>query len=453
MNSFFKILICTFALFISTGLCAEKYSDQFGTTFNFKVKDGKATITSFKGRTDQVRFPSQVTDKKGRKYPVSTLDLFSETQLFGYSYDTEVIQIEEGVANIDEECFSNFSKLYEVYLPMSLKYSGKNAFNNGRNISFPKLPLGAIAADLNSGQPFYPYITIADGGSSPINANVADNSPRAVEENNIEMRTKGVVGQSDVDMGIPYGGEAREKTFCLIIANEQYDSKDTPQVSWANTDGKIFYQYCRTTLGIPHENIRVVYNAGYLSMKKQLDWLQLVSKHYGADAKYIVYYAGHGVPDDNGKCYLIPRDGSIKDPSTGFPLSDIYGVLGEMSAQSALVLVDACFSGNDRHDIAMVDNVRGISRVQEQMVSGNVVAITAASNSQTALAYDEKAHGLFTYFLLKALKENRGNLTYGELYDYVKQNVSGKAVLLNDKEQTPSVNAGILGKTWREIKL
>lgn len=61
MNSFFKILICTFTLFISTGLCAEKYSDQFGTTFNFKVKDGKAIITYYEGREDRVRIPATVT--------------------------------------------------------------------------------------------------------------------------------------------------------------------------------------------------------------------------------------------------------------------------------------------------------------------------------------------------------------------------------------------------------
>lgn len=455
MNLVLKIFICTFTLFISTGLCAEKYNDQFGTTFNFKVKDGKAIITSFKGRTDRVRIPCRVQGQNGRTYAVETIDLSEGYQLYGYTYDTRVLQIEDGVEKIKKNCFSGFVNLREVFLPNSIVFIERDAFKTGKNISFPSIPSGVTASGLCEGIPFFPE-SIAQELPDPIN--IDDNHVMDLDSDNDiasteQERVIGVAGESDVDKGIPAGAEVREKTFCLIIANEKYASSDTPDVTWANADGKTFYQYCRTTLGIPYENIRVVYNADYLTMKKQLNWLKMVANHYGADAKFIFYYAGHGAPDDSGKCYLIPRNGSVNDLTTGFSLTEIYDAVGNLGAQQTLVLVDACFSGTDRHDLAMVEGKRGIARVEDYKVTGNVVAITAASNSQTALAYDEKAHGLFTYFVLKALKERRGNITYGELYNYVKENVGGKAILLMDKEQTPSVNPGSLKNTWQNMKL
>ena len=430
---------------------AYKYTDEFGTTFYFDVnKNGIATIYEMNGKTDRVRIPSQVKNKKGQVFNVKTLDFYRNARVKGLNYNTTVMQIEDGIEYIKEDCFASFSKLYEVYLPSSLLVVEKNAFVNGKNISFPTIPAKMLATDLRAGKQSLGYDPIVSEKKDPIDPSIPTKDDNR-KKNVAVIRQRGEAGKSDVDVFIPSSGIQRDQTFCLIMANEKYSNRDTPNVDWASTDGDIFYKYCRTTLGIPQENIRMVKDADYLSMKKQIDWLSKVSKLYGSNAKFIVYYAGHGAPDDKGNCYLIPRNGSINDITTGYKLNDIYGILGSLTAQSALVLVDACFSGTDRHDMAMT-NKRGIARVQKQEVSGRVVAITATSGEETAMAYDEKAHGLFTYYVLKALQEKRGNISYGELYDYVKDNVGKKASLLMDKEQTPSVSAGNLGDNWRNIK-
>lgn len=417
---------------------ADKYTDQYGTTFVYKVKNGTASIRSMSGNVDQVRIPG-VIDKNGRKIPVKSVDFYESTSLYGTTLKTTVLQIEEGIERIGEHCFADFSQLYEVYIPSSVKFIGKNAFRNGRNILFSNLPPRVLAADLLAGNSVQP--------APPVPGPIPNPIPKPDDD---PIRITGKAGESDVDKSIPFGGVQREKTFCLIIANEKYLNTNTNDVSWAETDGNIFYKYCIAMLGIPQENITFCKNADFLTMKTEIEGLGNKPGRFGADAKFIFYYAGHGAPDDNGKCYLIPCNGSVKKPKTGYPLSDVYGLLGSM-ASSSLVLVDACFSGCDRHDVAMVDGKRGIGRVQEQSVVGNVVAITAASNDETALAYDEKAHGLFTYYLLKALKEKRGDITYGELYDYVKKEVGDQSNRMN-KEQTPSVSCGSKDNSWRNIK-
>ena len=79
---------------------------------------------------------------------------------------------------------------------------------------------------------------------------------------------------------------------------------------------------------------------------------------------------------------------------------------------------------------------------------------SAASDDQTALAYDEKKHGLFTYFLLKKLKESNGDVSLLELGDYLKEQVALHSVLKNRKKQTPSVVVGSgFGNEWELIRL
>ena len=75
------------------------------------------------------------------------------------------------------------------------------------------------------------------------------------------------------------------------------------------------------------------------------------------------------------------------------------------------------------------------------LLAENFSVFTASTGKQYSSAYPDKFHGLFTYFLLKGLQGSaRGNdkqLTIGELYDYVKENVSSQAGYL-DKEQDPT---------------
>lgn len=118
-------------------------------------------------------------------------------------------------------------------------------------------------------------------------------------------------------------------------------------------------------------------------------------------------------------------------------------------------MIDACFSGNDRGDVAALDEThRGIVReVKNEIVTGNVVVLTAASNTETALSYEEQAHGMFSYFLMKKLQETKGDVTFGELYEYVKKSVKRKSTVDKMKTQTPSVSysSNLEGK-WMNLK-
>ena len=255
-----------------------------------------------------------------------------------------------------------------------------------------------------------------------------------------------------VDVNIPTSSTVAENTFAVVIGNEHYQHE--AQVPFATNDATVFAEYCRKTLGIPEKNIRVLKDATLNNMKFQLDWLRQVLTAYDGEARAIVYYAGHGIPDEkNQSAYLLPADGYGSNTGTGFALSDFYATLTAAPAKSVTVFLDACFSGT-RRESGMLTAARGVAiKVRAEAPRGNMVVFTAAQGDETAYQYAEKGHGMFTYFLLKKLQESRGDVTLGELGDYLTQEVKKASVVNNNKMQTPTVipAPGMTG--WREQSL
>ena len=83
-----------------------------------------------------------------------------------------------------------------------------------------------------------------------------------------------------------------------------------------------------------------------------------------------------------------------------------------------------------------------------------MVVFTAAQGDETAYPYNDKRHGMFTYFLLKKLQETKGEVTLGELSDYLVEEVGRQSFVKNGKMQTPttSPSASFMGN-WRNMKL
>ena len=243
------------------------------------------------------------------------------------------------------------------------------------------------------------------------------------------------VGQieSDVDKDIPETGHQQNNTFALIIANENY--QDVAQVPNALHDGKVFAEYCEKTLGIPKENIKYVADATLNGIQRQLNWLTQVMEAFEGDAHVIFYYAGHGIPDESSKsAYLLPVDGFGTDVSSGYSLDKLYAELGSKPAKSVIVLLDACFSGANR-DGKMLTSARGVAiKAKQNTPQGNIVVFSAAQGNQTAYPYKEKGHGLFTYYILKKLKETKGKISLGELSEYVTTEVRKRSLITNKDE-------------------
>ena len=264
---------------------------------------------------------------------------------------------------------------------------------------------------------------------------------------------KMLIANSDVDIQIPVTSKQQENTFAVIIANKNYD--DAPNVEYALNDGYMFKEYCVKTLGIPSSNIRFKEDATFNNIREAVNWIRDIAtnKVYRGNAKFIFYYSGHGVPDELSRSmYLLPKDGvAMNVATTGYKINDLYDVLAETGAES-VVLLDACFSGFSKSGSALA-STKGVVKVTSGAPKGNTVVFSASSSNEVAHQYEEKSHGLFTYYLLKKLQATKGDVRLGELFDYIEKEVVRTSVTVIRKSQTPSVAAGSTASEWQGRQL
>ncbi len=272
-----------------------------------------------------------------------------------------------------------------------------------------------------------------------------------VEEKLPALPTKGAM--TNVDENIPRNSVQDTRTYAVIIGNELYENE--AEVPFAENDAKVFKDYVQQTLGVPENHIRFIANAGLNRIRGAVRWLKEAMEAQSGQGKIILYYAGHGIPDEANKdAYLLPVDGIGSDVESAYPLNRLYKELSTLPAERVTVFLDACFSGAKREG-DMMASARGVAiKVKETAPQGKMIVFTAAQGDETAYPFKSQKHGMFTYYLLKKLQETQGNATLGELGDYLTTEVKRQSFVENNKVQTPTIvpSAG-LQNTWRGLSL
>lgn len=297
--------------------------------------------------------------------------------------------------------------------------------------------------------------TKVDVNFSPVDYSGLDVASTNTKNSNTRIQKNEIsVGNSEVDTNIPKTKANNDKTFAVIIANEDYAA--VPDVAMAGNDGGTFARYCHLTLGMPDNNIRTYNNATYGNMVHAMQDIKNIAAAYQGDISVVFYYAGHGVPDEATKdAFLLPVDADGTQTDVCYSLNKLYSELSSLNAKSVVVFLDACFSGATGDGGNLLASARGISlKAKKEAPRGNMVVFSAASDDETAFPYTDKGHGLFTYYLLKKLQDSKGNVTLSDLGSYISKNVKQQSVVVNHKSQTPTVSpSAAFGDNWQNIKM
>ena len=256
-----------------------------------------------------------------------------------------------------------------------------------------------------------------------------------------------------LDKDVPITSKTADNTFAFIVGNENY--LDAIKVPFANNDANIFAEYCKRTLGLPKENVKVYKDATFGVLVNVVSTIKKIAKAYEGKLNIIFYYSGHGIPDEaSHEAFILPIDADGQNMGICYSLDKLYQNLKDTHAQKVLVLLDACFSGAVRGN-GMIVEAKGVAiKPKKNVVDGNIVVLSAATDKQTAYPFEQEGHGLFTYYLLKKLHDTCGNVTLGELQSYIKSEVGKKAIVIKGKEQTPTVvTSGTMLNTWKSLPL
>jgi len=240
------------------------------------------------------------------------------------------------------------------------------------------------------------------------------------------------------------------KDWGLIIGIENY--AHLPSVDYARKDALIVKDYFVKVLGVPEENVISLIDSDATKARIEGYLKQYIPANVGKNTTLYVYFAGHGAPDmEKGDPYLVPHDGDTRFiVQTGYNLKSFYQDLDNLDVQRVYVFLDSCFSGVASRAAEMLTKGTRPALVhvgEVRLDSAEVIALSAANTGQPSNAYPETKHGLFTYFLLRALKgeadqDDNNWISVKEIFEYVKNHVVRVSRRMGT-EQTPVITPSL----------
>jgi len=283
--------------------------------------------------------------------------------------------------------------------------------------------------------------TLLNFNFDPINIYLPNN--QGVMATNEEIRQI-TVGHSDVDINIPENPVSNPNIFAVVIGNEDYSSRQTglrseSNVDFAENDAISFKKYLQSTYGVPDENIKLLRNATYAEMTREIKWLTSLAESHKGSAELVFYFSGHGLPDEQSReGYIMPVDVTGAEIRLAISLRTLYSELSKFPSKKVTVFLDACFSGGGRNEGLLAMKGAKI-RPKDEVINGNMVVFTSSSGEESSGFYKDKQHGMFTYYLLKKIQETKGRIDYQSLIDYLRQEVNVRSLILNNKTQNPQI--------------
>ena len=248
----------------------------------------------------------------------------------------------------------------------------------------------------------------------------------------------------------------------IIIGIETYIN--VPDAQYAENDSRVFYDYATSVLAIPPNQINLIYgkNATRAKILKTFsNWLKSFSAN--PNTEVFIFFSGHGLSKPDGTdAFFLPVDG---DPSllsdTAISRQRIIKDLENINARSVILFLDTCYSGLSRNGEAIIPGQRPIVIATSDWTGlpSNMSILSAAAKDEISISIDENKHGLFSYFLMRALDgeadnaasgNKDGELSLSEIRDFIGPRIKQEAAS-RGQNQTPQLigpPSTIVGK-WK----
>ncbi len=156
----------------------------------------------------------------------------------------------------------------------------------------------------------------------------------------------------------------------------------------------------------------------------------------------LVYFSGHGCRGENGQLYLAPSDyDPANQAATGLPADWLREQLAACPAKVKFLVLDSCYAGAKGRYVGADQLRKAFNNL------GGVLTLASSSGSERSIVDGALEQSLFGYWLTKALTGHAdanmdAQLSFSEVYEYVRKYVERDARERHGVEQTPRQNVG-----------
>jgi tetratricopeptide (TPR) repeat protein len=192
----------------------------------------------------------------------------------------------------------------------------------------------------------------------------------------------------------------------VVVGIESYPF--LPAVPYAQRDADAFYNFLVYTRGVSPTRVSLLTNDPTAGDVREA--LKLRAAEVGPGGTLWVYFAGHGAADpETGERLLLgvdvqPKVTSLNDTQT-YSLDELHALARTSPAAHVVAVVDACYTGTGRDGKVLLEGKRfAVPAYATQNVDPKVITWTAAGPAETSGPFEPGQHGLFTYFVVGALR-------------------------------------------------
>ncbi len=158
-----------------------------------------------------------------------------------------------------------------------------------------------------------------------------------------------------------------------------------------------------------------------------IEQLTIALKKATKDDLVLLYYSGHGLPNNKNDLYLSTINTSAELlEATAIPFEQIYRLINTFYCKKIVIILDCCYSGAAGN--VFKGDIASHLKTLNDKVTGTFL-ITASSNDQVAQEKTKGNYSLFTSHLIEGLetgeadKDGDGLISIDELFRYVYKKV------------------------------
>jgi len=228
------------------------------------------------------------------------------------------------------------------------------------------------------------------------------------------------------------------EVWAAVIGINKY--RHLPSLKYSVNDAREFYRYLVEVNQVPRENIWLLLDEEATLEKIRSVLGTQIRQKAGKNDMVIIYLAGHGATErdsssldgDGLEKYILPHNADPKDLyASALPMNEIARIFQRISSERLVFVSDTCYSGASGGRTVPILGMRAniSSAFLDRLSQGKGrVIITASDANEISVEKDELRHGVFTYYLLEALRgkgdlDGNGVITVDEVYRYVSMKV------------------------------
>jgi hypothetical protein len=223
-----------------------------------------------------------------------------------------------------------------------------------------------------------------------------------------------------------------EKKIALLVVSDDYSATQFKPLKAPKGDGeKLANVLTNTSIG--GYNVQLIINEPHY---KVLGKIEATLKQCGRNDLVVLYFSGHGIKDDRGQLFFATTNTNTELlTATAISATIINELIARCRSRRKVLLLDTCYSGafakGTTHKAGEHVDVRSFF----EQGTGHVV-MTATDAMQYAFEEDgvsgESKGSVFTSTIVEGLRtgmadvDGDGQVSFDDLYDFVRNQVSGK---------------------------